>query len=107
MDIIEIEDDINNFLPNVSYNLCDSIILIIIQYLMLTMINFQDFVEEASDETIYLMMEKLRVGEVQYSALPMEYPPTSNEGIAIVYNIETWDSYESAFNNVRVKQLYF
>jgi len=40
MDIIEIEDDINNFLPNVSYNLCDSIILIIIQYLMLTMINF-------------------------------------------------------------------
>jgi len=53
------------------------------------------------------MMEKLRVGEVQYSALPMEYPPTSNEGIAIVYNIETWDSYESAFNNVRVKQLYF
>ena len=53
------------------------------------------------------MTEKMRVGEVRYSALPMEYPPTSDEGIAIVYNIETWDSYESAFSNVRVKQLHF
>jgi hypothetical protein len=54
------------------------------------------------------MMDKMRVGVIRYSALPMEYPPTSSEGIAIVFsNIETWDNYESAFKNVRVKPLYF
>ena len=47
------------------------------------------------------MTESMRVGEIRYSALPMEYPPTSSEGIAIVYNIETWDSHDSAFNDVR------
>jgi len=30
----------------------------------------------------------------------MEYPPTSPEGIAICFNVENWDSYESAFENV-------
>jgi hypothetical protein len=42
----------------------------------------------------------MRVGEIRYSVLPMEYPPTSAEGIAIVYNIETWGNYELAFSNV-------
>jgi hypothetical protein len=42
----------------------------------------------------------MRVGEIRYSVLPMEYPPTSAKGIAIVYNIETWDNYELAFSNV-------
>jgi len=27
----------------------------------------------------------MQVGEIRYSALPMEYPPTSPEGIAVVY----------------------
>jgi hypothetical protein len=62
---------------------------------------------DKEDETIHLMTDKMRVGEIRYSALPMEYPPTSSEGIAIVYNIETWDNYESAFKNVRVKLSYF
>ena len=31
------------------------------------------------------MTEKMQVGEIRYSALPMEYPPTSPEGIAVVY----------------------
>ena len=42
----------------------------------------------------------MKVGEIIYSVLPMEYPPTSVEGIAIVYNIETWDNYELIFSNV-------
>ncbi|CAG8778725.1 17690_t:CDS:2, partial [Cetraspora pellucida] len=39
-----------------------------------------------------LITENLRVGEVRYSALPIEYPPTSEQSIAIVFNIESWDS---------------
>jgi len=58
------------------------------------------------DETIHLMTEKMKVGEIRYYALPMEYPPTSPEGIAILYNIKTWDSYELAFSNVRIKIMF-
>ena len=57
---------------------------------------------DKEDEAIHLMTEKMRVGEIRHSALQMEYPPTSPEGIAIVFNIETWDNYESAFDNVRI-----
>src|ERR1044072_8502182 len=63
----------------------------------------EDLALPEEDETIHLMTERMRVGEVRYSAFPMEYPPTSLEGIAIVYNIEGWDSHEPAFNNVRIK----
>jgi len=39
----------------------------------------------------------------------MEYPPTSSEGIAICYNIESWSSYEPAFENVSnfILQIFF
>ena len=47
------------------------------------------------------MTDKMRVGEIRYSILPMEYPPTSAEGIAIVYNVEAWDNHDLAFNNIR------
>ncbi|CAG8713283.1 15465_t:CDS:2 [Cetraspora pellucida] len=36
-----------------------------------------------------LITENLRVGEVRYSALPIEYSPTSEQGIAIVFNIKS------------------
>ncbi|CAG8614968.1 14540_t:CDS:2, partial [Funneliformis mosseae] len=85
MDNIEIIDDnaTPEKIPNVSY------------YLVIL---------DKEDETINLMTEKMRIGEIRYSTLPMEYPPTSLEGIAIVYNIETWESYESAFNNMQYSQ---
>lgn len=59
-----------------------------------------DFDLDKENENINLITDKMRVGEIRYSVLPMEYPSTSAEGIAIVYNIETWDNYEQAFNNV-------
>jgi hypothetical protein len=49
------------------------------------------------------MTDKMRVGEIRYSVLPVEYPPTSAEGITIVYNIETWDNYELSFSSVSSK----
>ena len=62
----------------------------------------EDFDLEKENKNINLMTDKMRVGEIRYSVLPMEYPPTSAEGIAIVYNIETQDNYELAFNNVSI-----
>ena len=51
-------------------------------------------------DEIHSLTECLRVSEIRHAIFPMEYPPTSMEGIAICYNVENWDSYESAFNNV-------
>ena len=34
-------------------------------------------------DDIHLIIEKMRVDEIRYSALPMEYPPTFLEGIAM------------------------
>ncbi|CAG8612113.1 13893_t:CDS:2 [Dentiscutata erythropus] len=41
------------------------------------------------DSSITLIFESLRVEEIRYSALPIEYPPTSEQGIAIVFNVES------------------
>ncbi|CAB4417119.1 unnamed protein product [Rhizophagus irregularis] len=64
----------------------------------------EDFDLDKENENINLITDKMRVGEIRYSVLPMEYPPTSAEGIAIVYNIETWDNYEQAFSNMQYSQ---
>ncbi|GES77687.1 hypothetical protein GLOIN_2v1772863 [Rhizophagus clarus] len=49
----------------------------------------KNFNFEKENENINLMTDKMRVGEIRHSVLPMEYPPTSTEGITIIYNIET------------------
>ncbi|CAB4396483.1 unnamed protein product [Rhizophagus irregularis] len=51
------------------------------------------------NDEIYLLTECLRVNEIRHTIFPMEYPPTSLEGIAVCYNIENWGSYEPAFEN--------
>ncbi|CAG8579137.1 7905_t:CDS:10, partial [Cetraspora pellucida] len=53
---------------------------------------------------INLITENLRVGEIRYLALPMEYLPTSEQGIAIVFNIGSWESYDSFFNNIQYQR---
>ncbi|CAB4413407.1 unnamed protein product [Rhizophagus irregularis] len=53
------------------------------------------------NDEIYLLTECLRVNEIRYTIFPMEYPPTSLEGIAVCYNIENWGSYEPAFENIQ------
>ncbi|CAG8564788.1 3920_t:CDS:2, partial [Racocetra persica] len=42
---------------------------------------------------INLITKNLRVGKIRYSTLPMEYLPTSEQGIAIVFNIGSWELY--------------
>jgi len=47
-----------------------------------------------------MITEQLRIKEIIHNILPMEYPPTSEDGIAIIYNIEAWDSFEAFTDNV-------
>ena len=120
MDAFDITENNNNItfnplmeIPNVSYKFFVLILILMLYFIIILKTNkkyriFQLSTEDLAildkeGETIRLITDKMRVGEIRYSALPMEYPPTSSEGIAIVYNIETWDNYESAFKNVRAK----
>jgi hypothetical protein len=45
----------------------------------------------------------LAVKTIIHSLIPMEYPPTSKEGVAIVYHIEGWENKEAAFADVNIK----
>ncbi|CAG8516839.1 13496_t:CDS:10 [Cetraspora pellucida] len=47
------------------------------------------------NQEIYMITEQLRVKEIIHTVLSMEYPPISEDRIAIIYNIETWNSFEA------------
>ncbi|KAF0412528.1 hypothetical protein F8M41_007908 [Gigaspora margarita] len=42
--------------------------------------------------------------EIRYSTLPIEYLPTSKEGIVIAFNIESWESYDAFFDNMQYQR---
>jgi len=44
---------------------------------------------------------KLRVSRVIYTTVPVEYPDTSPEGVATVYNIAGWKNYADAFTDIQ------
>ncbi|CAG8561079.1 4863_t:CDS:2 [Gigaspora margarita] len=52
-------------------------------------------------KTYNFFTKKLCINEIQYSPIPIEYPPTSLEGTAIIYNISGWNDYNTAFSDVQ------
>jgi len=55
-----------------------------------------------TEHEVYMITKQLRVKEIVHNVLPMEYPPTSEDGIAIIYNIEAWDNFEAFTDNVSI-----
>ena len=45
----------------------------------------------------------MTVKTVIHSLIPIEYPPTSKEGVAIIYHIDGWENKEMAFMDVNIK----
>ncbi|CAI2190605.1 711_t:CDS:2, partial [Funneliformis geosporum] len=41
------------------------------------------------------------VKTIIYSLTPIEYPPTSEEGVAIIYHIQEWNYKEAAFTDIQ------
>jgi hypothetical protein len=101
--IIDLTND-DNFEVNtqliIKYNLFQLKQRYILRYLIDIFIYWNETVDFNQNYVIHLLTECLKVNEIQHTIFPMEYPPTSSEGIAICYNVENWDSYESAFKNV-------
>ena len=48
----------------------------------------------------------MTVKTIIHSLTPIEYPPTSEEGVAIIYHVEGWDNVDAAFKDVSTKILY-
>ncbi|KAF0532601.1 hypothetical protein F8M41_011102 [Gigaspora margarita] len=55
---------------------------------------------DESEQKVCLITEQLKVNKIIHSILPMEYPPTSEDEIAIVYNIEAWNNNSEAFMSI-------
>ena len=55
---------------------------------------------EENEETIAIFSRKKQVNEVYYSAVPIEYPKTSEAGVATAYNITGWKNPRDCWKNV-------
>ena len=45
----------------------------------------------------------MTVKTIIHSLTPIEYPPTSKEGVAIVYYVEGWQNVNAAITDVSIK----
>ncbi|CAB4418704.1 unnamed protein product [Rhizophagus irregularis] len=52
-------------------------------------------------EEIYYITKQMTVKTIIHSLTPIEYPPTSKEGVAIVYHVEGWNNVEEAFTDIQ------
>ena len=57
---------------------------------------------EPEDAEIYLT-KSMTVKTIIHSLTPLEYLPTSKEGVAIIYHVEGWNNKEAAFADVNIK----
>ncbi|PKC52969.1 hypothetical protein RhiirA1_404613 [Rhizophagus irregularis] len=55
---------------------------------------------ENENETFAFFTTQLQVPKVIYTAVPVEYPETSPEGVATVYNVTGWKNAMDAFSDV-------
>ncbi|CAB5365330.1 unnamed protein product [Rhizophagus irregularis] len=55
--------------------------------------------ELESEETLAFFTSQLRVPKVIYTTVPIEYPDTSSEGVATVYNVTGWKNHTDAFSD--------
>ncbi|CAB4417165.1 unnamed protein product [Rhizophagus irregularis] len=57
--------------------------------------------ELESEETLAFFTFQLRVSKVIYTTVPIEYPDTSSEGVAIIYNVTGWKNHTDAFSDIQ------
>ena len=54
------------------------------------------------EESEIYITKNVAVKTIIHSLTPVEYPQTSEEGVAIIYHIEGWDNVEAAFTDVNI-----
>ena len=57
---------------------------------------------DTEDNEVAYFTKNLVIDTIYHMLTPMEYPPTSRKGVAIVFNTQDWKKTESAFKNVSI-----
>ncbi|EXX57144.1 hypothetical protein GLOIN_2v1782187 [Rhizophagus irregularis DAOM 181602=DAOM 197198] len=63
---------------------------------------FQEHITDLNEEevdSIAVFSQKISVKEVIYSTIPIEYPMTSEAGVATVFNVTGWTNQRDCWNN--------
>ena len=58
--------------------------------------------QDEQDEQIAFFTKHLSVPEVIHSAFPVEYPKTSPQGVATIFNISGWSNPMACLNDVSI-----
>ncbi|RGB36128.1 hypothetical protein C1646_758509 [Rhizophagus diaphanus] len=53
------------------------------------------------DEQVAFFTKHLSVSEIIYSVFPIEYPKTSPQGVATIFNISGWSNLMACFNDIQ------
>ena len=61
--------------------------------------------ELVNKETFAFFTSQLRVSKVIFTTVPIEYPETSPEGVATVYNVTGWNHTE-AFSDISILLIF-
>ncbi|CAB5322822.1 unnamed protein product [Rhizophagus irregularis] len=59
-------------------------------------------ISDEEEDSIAIFSRKTHVQEVHYATVPIEYPKTSEYGVATVYNITGWKNPRDCWKNVEV-----
>ncbi|PKB94436.1 hypothetical protein RhiirA5_438789 [Rhizophagus irregularis] len=58
--------------------------------------------DDENDGTVAFFTSKLQVPKIIYTTVPVEYPETSLEGVATIYNVTGWKNHMDAFSDVSI-----
>ncbi|CAB5388432.1 unnamed protein product [Rhizophagus irregularis] len=59
-------------------------------------------ISDKEEDSIAIFSRKTHIQEVHYATVPIEYPKTSEYGVAIIYNITDWKNPRDYWKNVKV-----
>ncbi|CAB4379864.1 unnamed protein product [Rhizophagus irregularis] len=60
-----------------------------------------DIISDEEEDSIAIFSRKTHVQEVHYATVPIEYPKTSEYGVATVYNITGWKNPRDCWKNIQ------
>ncbi|EXX73220.1 hypothetical protein RirG_062160 [Rhizophagus irregularis DAOM 197198w] len=57
--------------------------------------------DDENNGTVAFFTSKLQVPKIIYTTVPVEYPETSLEGVATIYNVTGWKNHMDAFSDIQ------
>jgi len=57
---------------------------------------------EKVEPPVVFISDSHQIQDVRYLLLPIEYPATTDEGIAYIFNVEQWDNINSIYGDVNL-----